>query len=87
MSDWSDEQVRVAREAVGDIMDAARFAVTDIGVLRREDLEIALASELLARDAECARLRAEVEALRAERDAWQDAAAQDDGAGLGERGA
>lgn len=40
-------QVADARASVGDITAEAQFCVSEIGVLRREDLEIALASEVL----------------------------------------
>jgi len=40
-------QVADARASVADITAEAQFCVSEIGVLRREDLEIALASEVL----------------------------------------
>ena len=40
-------EVAAARVEVGDITAAAAFAVSEVGVLRRENLEIALASEVL----------------------------------------
>jgi hypothetical protein len=40
-------QVADARAGVGDITAEAQFCVSEIGVLRREDREIALASEVL----------------------------------------
>jgi len=40
-------QIADARASVGDITAEAQFCVSEIGVLRREDREIALASEVL----------------------------------------
>lgn len=42
-----DGQIADARASVGDITAEARFCVSENGVLRREDREIALASEVL----------------------------------------
>jgi hypothetical protein len=40
-------EVAATRASVGNIVEEARFCVSEIGILRREDLEIALAAELL----------------------------------------
>ena len=40
-------QIAEARASVGDITAEAQYCVSEVGVLRREDREIALASEVL----------------------------------------
>ena len=42
-----ESQIADARASVGDITAEAQFCISEIGVLRREDREIALASEVL----------------------------------------
>lgn len=67
MSEDIKAEIASAREATGDIMQAARFAVSQLGVLRCEDREIAFASELIAQATRVAELEAEAALSRAGR--------------------